>query len=182
MQARQIASKLVFRNQWLRLREDLVEQPDGRAGSFAVLEKPDFALIVPRDEDGALWMVEQYRYPVRGRYWEFPQGSWEDAPEMDPEKLARAELAEETGLRATEMRHLRFLHEAYGYAMHGFHVWLATGLEPGVPHRDPTEQDMEVGRFSPSEFEQMLEQGRITDAPTVAAYGLLLLSRQTAQA
>jgi hypothetical protein len=30
-------------------------------------------VIVPVDDDGRLHLVEQYRYPVKGRYWELPK-------------------------------------------------------------------------------------------------------------
>ena len=43
-----------------------------------------FVVIVPVEDDGRVHLVEQYRYPVKGRYWEFPQGSWEREPGVDP--------------------------------------------------------------------------------------------------
>src|SRR3712207_7613061 len=44
------------------------------------------------------------------------------------EELARAELAEETGLRAGSLRHLRHLDLAPGLSTQEFDVWLATDL------------------------------------------------------
>ena len=38
---RQLASREVYRNPWLRVREDEVEFPDGSTGSYAVVEKND---------------------------------------------------------------------------------------------------------------------------------------------
>jgi hypothetical protein len=72
MNVRRIGSSLVYENQWMRVREDQIERADGSRGIYGVVEKDDFALIVPRDEDGGLWIVEQYRYPVAARCWEFP--------------------------------------------------------------------------------------------------------------
>ena len=43
-------------------------------------------------------------------------------------ELAAAELREETGLHADELRHLGHLYEAYGFCSQGFDVYLATGL------------------------------------------------------
>lgn len=68
-----LGSREVYRNAWMRVREDQVRRADGSAGVFGVVDKPDFALVIPRDGHG-LWLVEQYRYPVRRRAWEFPQG------------------------------------------------------------------------------------------------------------
>lgn len=168
-----VSSRTVYENAWMRVREDWVRRPDGSDSVFGVVEKPDFALVIPMEER-AVWLVEQYRHPVGGRYWEFPQGSWEGA-DPDPEALARAELAEETGLRARELRWLGHLYEAYGYSDQGFHVFLATGLEPGDPARSPEEQDMRVRRVEVTEFERMVRAGEVKDAPSLAAYGLLLL-------
>jgi hypothetical protein len=58
-----------------------------------------------------------------------------------------------------------------------FDVWVATGLTPGPTDREPTESDMEVAFVPEDDLRQMIRDGRITDGPTVAAYGLLLLER-----
>lgn len=173
---RQLASRLVYENPWMRVREDDIERADGSVGIYGVVEKDDFALIIPF-QDGAFWLVEQYRYPVEGRYWEFPQGSWREGEDGSPEELARSELHEETGLDASTMTRIGYLYGAYGYADQGFHVFLATDLEPGTPDRDPEEQDMRVDRVTVEAFEGMIRSGAVRDAPTVAAYSLFNLSR-----
>jgi 8-oxo-dGTP pyrophosphatase MutT (NUDIX family) len=175
MSIRQVSSRLVYENRWMRVREDAIERADGSKGIFGVVEKEDFALIVPRDADGSLWLVEQYRYPVSRRYLEFPQGSWEQQPDADAATLARGELQEETGLRAGSLRHIGHLYEAYGYSTQGFDIWLATDLEQAPVQRQVEEQDMQVRRVSKDDWEAMLRAGDVKDAPSVAAYGLLLL-------
>jgi len=47
---------------------------DGSEGIYGIVEKPDFVVIVPLENDSRIHLVQQYRYPVRARYWEFPQG------------------------------------------------------------------------------------------------------------
>jgi 8-oxo-dGTP pyrophosphatase MutT (NUDIX family) len=173
MEIRQVASRVVYENRWMRVREDEVR--DGSRGTFGVVEKPDFALIVPLAADGGLWAVEQFRYPVGGRFCEFPQGSWEDQPNVDPEVLARAELREETGLNAGSLRRLGHLYEAYGYSTQGFDVWLATDLRQGASDRSPEEQGMLARKVRRRDWNTMLAAGLVKDAPSVAAYGLLLL-------
>ena len=56
----QLSSREVYRNPWMVVREDRVRRLDGSEGIFGVVEKPDFALVLPREHDG-FWMVEQYR-------------------------------------------------------------------------------------------------------------------------
>jgi 8-oxo-dGTP pyrophosphatase MutT (NUDIX family) len=156
----------------MRLHEDRLERPDGSPGLYAWVEKPPGTLIVPL-EDGHVWLVEQYRHPVRRRFWDLPQGAWEHAPDASAEDLARGELAEETGLRAREMERLGTLFFAYGLLDQRFDVWLATGLEPGPPAPEPTEQDLRCARYPIAEFEAMIRRGEVADAGTIAAWHLV---------
>jgi len=167
----------VYSNRWMTVREDVVRRPDGSSGIYSVLEKPDFAVVIPLDGD-RLTLVEQYRYPLGRRLWEFPQGTWEDRPDADPAELAAGELAEETGLRAAHLEHLGFLWEASGYATQGGHVFLATGLEQGERQVLHEEQDLRAATFTVSHFEDMIRRGEIQDGPTVAAWGLYLVQRR----
>ncbi|WP_405014801.1 NUDIX domain-containing protein [Kitasatospora sp. NBC_01539] len=170
---RTVRSREVYRNPWMSVREDDIEHADGSPGRYGVVDKPDYALVVPR-QDGRVHLVEQYRYPVGGRYWEFPQGSWADARHPDaPLELARTELREETGLRAARMTYLGRLHVAYGYASQGCHVFLAEDLTAGTPRREPTEADMRQRWADPAQWRDLVRSGRITDAATLAAHALL---------
>ncbi|MBM6596101.1 NUDIX domain-containing protein [Microvirga pudoricolor] len=168
------SSHVVYENRWMRVREDGIRRRDGSTGIYGVVEKADFAVIMPV-EDGFTWLVEQYRYPVEGRYWELPQGSWEGAPGKDPLDLARAELLEETGLAAREMVHVGHLFECYGYSTQGYDIFLARGLELGAAQREASEQDMVCRRFALTEVEDMIRNGTIKDATTVAAFAMLRL-------
>jgi 8-oxo-dGTP pyrophosphatase MutT (NUDIX family) len=158
----------------MRVREDEIVLPDGSAGIYGVVDKPDFALVIPLERDH-VWLVEQFRYPVGRRCWEFPQGSSEDEPASSPVELARAELREETGLAAGELRHVGHLHHAPGFCSQGFDAWLATGLEPGPTAREPGEQTMSCHRVPIARWEAMVRSGQVLDAPSIAAWALLRL-------
>ena len=142
-------SRIVYANRWMRVREDAIRLRDGSPGIYGVVEKADF-VVVAALEDGRLHLVEQYRYPVRGRYWELPQGSREAEPGTDPAELARAELREETGLEADEMAYAGHLFLAYGYSAQGYHVFRAAGLRPGPRDLDHEEQVFGDAAPSPS--------------------------------
>ena len=169
-----VSSRVVYENRWMRVREDATRRRDGTPGIYGVVEKADFAVIAPVEE-GMTWLVEQYRYPVQGRYWEWPQGSWEGEPGKNPLDLARAELLEETGLTAREMVHAGHLFECYGTSTQGYDIFLARGLATGPARREATEQDMVCRRFSLAGLEAMIRDGTIKDGTTVAAFGLLRL-------
>lgn len=168
---RATSSRVIYTNPWLTLREDQVERADGSQGLYSVVEAHDFALILPLENDG-FHLVEQYRYPVGARSWEFPSGSF---PAGTPEELAAAELREETGLTAARWERLGAVHPANGMSGQTCHVFLATDLTPGPPNREPTEADMRQQWFPREEVERMIRAGDITDGPSLAAYLLLSL-------
>lgn len=170
-----LSSHIVYANAWMTVHEDTVRRPDGTTGIYGVVEKPDFALVLPRWEKG-FWLVEQYRYPVRRRAWEFPQGSWHGDPLGDSAALAVTELAEETGLTAGSLTHLGHLFEAYGFSTQGFDVYLATDLTAGEPNREQSEQDMVHRAFTDTDIKQMVLTGEIVDAPSLAALALYTLA------
>jgi 8-oxo-dGTP pyrophosphatase MutT (NUDIX family) len=173
---RTTSSREVYRNPWIRVREDVVELADGSTGIYGVVERADFALILPAERDG-FWLVEQYRHPVGRRSWEFPQGSWSVGSSGQREELARAELAEETGFRAARLDHLGRLDLAAGVMTQRFDVWLATELTAGPTSREASEADMRSAFVPESELRAMIRDGRLTDGPSLAAYSLLLIDR-----
>lgn len=170
MSIRTLSSREVYRNPWLRLREDQIERGNGAKGLYGVVEKDDCAIILPIEGD-RIYLVEQFRYTIGQRALELPQGGWETA-EVDPEELARGELREETGLAASSMTQLGSVWIAYGFARQKQHVFLATGLTEVGSDPDPEEDDLSVRTASIAEFEQMLLDGTIQDACTLAAWGL----------
>jgi len=173
---RTTSSRLAYENPWIRVREDVIERDDGSVGLYGVVERPDFALVIPAEADG-FWLVEQFRYPLGRRSWEFPQGTWGHGRDGSPEELARAELAEETGIRADGLRLLGHLDLAPGLVTQEFDVWLATGLTAGPTAREETESDMRTAFVAESGLRSMIADGRFTDSPSLAAFTLFLLDR-----
>ena len=171
---RTLATSVVYEDRWMRLRRDDIERRNGSRGTYAFVEKPDFALVIPAEDDG-FHLVEEYRYPIGRRAWAFPQGGWPAGQAGTPAELARLELSQETGFRARDLVKLGFLHCVQGFSSQGGHFFLATGLEPGPHEREDEEQDMRQEWVSRAQFEDMITDGRITDDATVAAYGLLLM-------
>lgn len=172
---RKKSSREVYRNRWMTLREDVVVLNNGEEGIYSVVEKDDFVVVIPVDADGSVWLVEQLRYPVGERFWEFPQGGCEHGNSLSD--AARRELAEETGLWADNVHQLGTIFEAYGYANQRMHIFLATGLnQTGKQDLDPEEGELIYRRFSLLEFEEKMRACEIQDAPTFAAYALWRLS------
>jgi 8-oxo-dGTP pyrophosphatase MutT (NUDIX family) len=176
---RTISSREVYRNAWTSVREDVIERVDSRTGErqrgiYGVIDKHPAAIVIALEHgpDGEhVWLVRQFRYTVGDTFFELPQGGWELA-EVDPEEMARGELAEETGLRAQRMTLLTKLWIGYGVMRQLHYVYLAEGLAQGEAARDPEEHDMTVHRVRVSEFEAMLLDGRVMDNCSAAAWGV----------
>jgi 8-oxo-dGTP pyrophosphatase MutT (NUDIX family) len=180
---RALTTRLAYENAWMRVREDLVRWPGGHEAVYGVIEKPDFAVIMPRDSDSVSvsdsdggesgwWMVEQYRYTIGRRVLEFPQGSWPAGHAGDTLALAEAELREETGFTASSMRRIGRMQEAYGFVDQACDVYLATGLAAGDPDREATELHMEHRFVTDGELATLIRSGRVVDAVTIAALTL----------
>ena len=174
---RMLSSGVVYEDQWMRLRRDDIERRDGSRGTYAYIDKRDFALVIPV-EHGGFHLVEEYRYPIGRRTWSFPQGGWPTGQAGSPEDLARLELSQETGLRARVLVKLGYLHGSHGTSNQGAHYFVASELQPGPPEREREEQDMCQAWFPRARFEQMIGEGLITDDSTLAAYALLLISER----
>ncbi|RJX71380.1 NUDIX hydrolase [Vibrio sinensis] len=174
MDIKQLASKVVYQNKWMTVREDKIIRPSGAEGIYGVVDKPDCAVIIAID-DGVIHLVQQYRYTVQQRCWELPQGAWESNPDADHCDLAKGELREETGLLAERMEYVGPQFIAYGFLNQTCHVYLATQLTAVERQLDSEEEDLITRSFSLEEFERMLIEAKIKDCVTIAAYGLAKL-------
>jgi 8-oxo-dGDP phosphatase len=169
-----LASRQVYANSWMTVREDTVQRADGSRGIYGVIDKPTYALVIPRDGD-RLHLVEQFRYPVGRRRWEFPAGTAPDRADVDPAELAARELQEETGLVPGRMERIGYLEVAPGMSSQDGYVFLASELTGGPAQREHYEQDMRQAWFTTAEFEVMAHRGEIADSQSLGAYLLLQL-------
>jgi len=166
-----VGSTEVYANRWMTVREDTIRRRDGSPGLYGYVDKPDFVMILPF-ERGLVHLVQQYRYPIKSRQWEFPQGAWEDKPDADPEVLARGELQEETGLVAGSLVRIGTIYPLYGTVTQKCHVFFATDLMAGDIRLEHEEQDLVQATVSVHELQRMILDGDLRDAGTIAAFGL----------
>lgn len=167
-------SRVVYTDPWLTLRVDDVELVDGTTGTYSVVERVDFSVVVPFDGEH-VYLVEQHRYPVGRRSLELPQGSSREHGE-DPLATARVELAEETGFAAEHWEHLGRLVNAGGMSGQCFDVFLARGLTPGPARLEASEYGLQMARATPAELDGLVTGGLVTDSVSVAAWALLRLA------
>ncbi len=171
-----VSTRVVYENPWIRVREDEVVRPDGLPGIYGVVHFKNVAVGILAVEDGALYLVGQFRYPLGIYSWEIPEGGCPEGE--DPLEAARRELEEETGLRARVWTKMGEAHLSNSVSDE-LAVWfLAEGLEKGERRPEGTER-LQVRRVSLAEAEEMLDAGLITDALSVIAIQQLLLRRRS---
>ncbi|POP45012.1 ADP-ribose pyrophosphatase [Superficieibacter electus] len=164
-----LSSEEIYRNKWMALREDRILRADGSEGLYSVIEKPDFVVILPIEDD-AIYVVEQFRYPLGARTIELPQGSWEHTLTATPEQVAAGELREETGLIAGKMIWIGYQKLAQGYSGQGYHIYLASELSHHAPSLDAEEVGLTARRIKNDDFMQLILNGKVTDATSVTAF------------
>lgn len=170
---KRLTRRTVYENDWIEVWHDEVARPDGSDGIYGVVH-PKFraAGVVAIDEADRVVLVGQHRYTLDRYSWEIPEGG---VPlEADVLTGAKRELAEETGFRASTWRNL--LHHSLTNSISDEEgvIYLATGLVPGTPEPDATE-DFTVRLVPFDEALAMIDRGEIHDA--VSQLGLLAAAR-----
>jgi 8-oxo-dGDP phosphatase len=177
MSWKKLSSRVVFDNPWMTVIEDRVINPSGGQNDYGHIRfKTRAVAIVPLDDAGGTWLVGQDRYTLGEYSWEVPMGG---APKgEDTLEAAKRELREETGLQAERWTEVLRLHTSNSITDEEGLVYVAQGLQQGETAFEETE-NIEIRKLPLSEAVAMAQNGRITDAISVAA---LLWVKQNLQA
>lgn len=127
--------RVLVENRWHRYCKDRYTLRDCSEGEYFYIDIPGSSAVVPVLDDGRVVIVRVRRYLLGVDLWEFPIGGI--AIGEDPEDVARKELAEEAGYRASTWQALARFAPYKGVSNEICHVFLATGLVRG-------EQDLEL--------------------------------------
>lgn len=170
---RQLDQQLVYENPWISVTHENVLTPAGTPGVYGVVHFKSRAVgVVPLDDEGCVWLVKQFRYPLNQYSVEIPEGGSPLGEDML--ETARRELREETGLTASEWVHLLDVHTSNSVTDESGAIYLAQGLTQGEMSLEATE-DIEVLRMPLAEAIDRVLTGKITDSLTVM--GLLAAER-----
>jgi ADP-ribose pyrophosphatase len=163
---RQNSSRPIYANQWISVREDVVELPDGRSTLYGVVECSECVGILPFLDRDTVLLVGQYRYVAGEFFWEMPTGG-QHAGETATE-AAQRELAEEAGYEAGSLIDLGDFHTSKSILREVAHLYVAQDLRPATRPADPTEF-IERRPFPFTEVLAKVERGENKDAMTIIA-------------
>ncbi len=175
MTEKTIRSEDIFEGRVIRVKKDTVKLPNGNISTREVVEHPGGVAIVPIDSEGNVYMVRQYRYPLKRLCLEIPAGKLNYGE--DHRECGLRELSEETGMEPGSFDYLGVFCPSPGFCQELIHIYLATGLRAGKAHLDEDEF-LEVEKYPLSELIQMIQDGKIQDGKTVIG---LLLAKEVLQ-
>jgi 8-oxo-dGTP pyrophosphatase MutT (NUDIX family) len=169
-----LASREVYANPWIRVREDEVLRPDGSPGIYGVVTTSLAVGVVALTEADEVVLVGQWRYTLGAYSWEIVEGG--AGQDEDGLSAIRRELVEEAGYEADHWERLGHdIAISNSVTDEIARVWLARGLRPVPDDPDPTEE-LEVRLVAFDDALAMIDRGQITDSITSIA--LLTLDRR----
>ena len=163
---RQLSTRPVYANRWIRVREDLVSLPDGATTIYGVVQCPPCIGVLPFLDHDTVVMVGQYRYVAGDFYWEIPTGAVR--PGESEEVAVQRELGEEAGYEAGRLTKLCAFHTSKSIMEETASIYVAEGLRPAAREADATEF-IEVRRFAFDEAVRMVLDDEIKDAMSIIA-------------
>lgn len=167
-QITRIKRELIHSGTILDIYKDTMEFPNGKTEEWDfVSHRKGAAAVVAVREDGKLLMVRQDRPSIDRITLEIPAGSRDSVTE-DTKVTAARELEEETGYRSDNISFLLSLKTTVAFCDEFIDVYLASNLVKTQQHLDDSE-DISVEAWDLDDLCEMIYQGRIQDAKTVAA-------------
>lgn len=162
-----LSTREVYRNSWMRLREDIAEMPNGRTTIYGVCEFGQCVGVLPFVDDHHVILVRQYRYPARENHrWEMPTGGLRPGETL--EQAAQRELMEEAGYRANDLQWVSSYHTSKSVCEETAHLYIGRDLVQAAAPSDDTEF-FERATLPFSQVLQLVIDSEIRDGMTVIA-------------
>lgn len=162
-----LSSRIVYKNPWTTVREDIAEMPNGKQTIYGVVDTGIAVGVLPFVDDDHVVMVRQYRYVFGENHrWEIPTGAQEEGEPL--EVAARRELREEIGYDAADLEPISTFYSSKSIVHEIAHLYIGRNLTQA--HAEPDETEfLEVKIFPFSTVLQMVVDSEIRDSMSVIA-------------
>ena len=172
-----LTTQEIYRNPWMRLREDVAELPNGRTTIYGVCEFGQCVGVLPFVDGEHVVMVRQYRYVQKeNSRWEMPTGGVRMGESF--EAAAQRELMEEAGYRAGTLTWVNSYYTSKSVCEEVAHLYIGRDLTQSEAPPDDTEF-LEVAVMPFNDVLQMALASEIRDGMSVIA--ILIAAHQLAR-
>ena len=168
-----ISSKTIFKG-IVGVKFDTVKLVNGHKATRLYLDHQGASAVLPVEGE-YIYLVQQYRYPVGRVTLELPAGKREKSQTFLA--CARAELKQETGMRAKSLKHVLMFNPSNAFSNEELHLFIATGLTRGEDCPDEDEFIHTV-RMPLAEALEKVSDNTIVDGKTVTALLLYAARRK----
>ena len=151
-----------FANDFFKVFEDSVIQPNGKNGKYATVEFVRGVSVLPIDEENFVYLIRQFRYRAGRETLEVIAGAVEDET---PLRAAKRELKEELGVTAKEFTKFGKIKLDHSIIESETTQYIARRLTFGTPEPDAVEKLKTVKISFRAAVEKVLN-GEITHAPS----------------
>lgn len=155
-------TKKKFENEFFKVYEDKVVQPDGKNGKYATLEFVPGISVLAIDDEDYVYLTEQFRYSAGRKTLEVVAGAVENETPM---RAAKRELKEELGITAKEFIKLGKIQLDHSIIKSESNQYVARGLTFGKTNQDSSEE-MKPVKIKFKEAVEKVLNGEITHAPS----------------
>lgn len=161
------SSKVVYKNSWIKIREDKTLRIGNIEGIYGVIETNDSVVVCAINERQKIFLIYGYSYPTDSWSWQVPGGGGDNASSII---AAARELKEETGIDARQYVELGRLIVSNGLLNEHMAVVVATELTMGKRSEADDVDAIAQGKFfSLQEVELMIKTGKISDSQSISA-------------
>ncbi len=172
---KKISEKVDYECPYFKINKEDFVLANGKKISYYLLKRNSFVTVMVEDK-GYTYLVEFFRFSIKGKTLEFPAGMIDKNEK--PLNAAKRELEEEAGIIAKKFTFLGWYYAFIGMSDCKAHVYLAKDISFVKQKLDEAEFGMKVRKIRISAIGDLIKKGKIKGEHVVNALCLYLLNKK----